>query len=155
MAFTNFSGLPTEIRLQIWRLAVPGGRLLKLSCMILPGPPAQLYLLGDIFTKRQLPLPTILHVCHESRAVACEILQHGFQISPPRLLESPTRAEGHVWWNLSADTVCFRPNLSAFWWGHHSRTFDRIDDYEFQDSRYSHLVLAQHLAIPIRFADSH
>jgi hypothetical protein len=85
---TQFSSLPVEIRLQIWRLAFPGSRVIVLG----DGGHRPLYRFQQQFwtptSYRALqPLPVTLSVCRESRAETLKIYQLGFSRDgyPPRV----------------------------------------------------------------------
>jgi len=65
--FTLFSKLPTKLRLGIWSFAIPGPTLVAISLSL-----NDKYCIG-----RRRP-PTLVQVCHESRAVASTCIQLSF-----------------------------------------------------------------------------
>jgi 2EXR family len=85
----EFSDLPAEIRLEIWKLATPKSRILRVKVE----PTSTSATLFGPFS----PVPTILHVCHESRHFGLTIFRRGFQDISDGLND--------FYWNPSIDTV--------------------------------------------------
>ncbi|KAL2074174.1 hypothetical protein VTL71DRAFT_7952 [Oculimacula yallundae] len=67
--FKFFPRLPAELRLMIWELALPGERVVRIQdfpeCIHKHQPSAVCRCIGS-----KARVPTLLHVCHESRALA-------------------------------------------------------------------------------------
>jgi hypothetical protein len=77
----NFSSLPTELRLKIWKLACPRGRIIELmSC-----------------TPSNIVVPAIAHINRESRSEALQIYNVGFRHTRSTV--------GKMWWSPSADII--------------------------------------------------
>src|SRR3954467_11639510 len=87
----SLAGLPAELRLQIWQLAVPHGRVLRMTFITDDD--------GHEFAGAMGPItfPTILHICHESREVAKKLFQLGFGIG--------NRKEDRNWWCPATDIL--------------------------------------------------
>jgi hypothetical protein len=83
--------LPLELRLQIWGLAIPEPQVLRIAFEHLPGGIRRAYHMGPI------AIPTILHICRDSRAVACRIFRLGFGAT--------THPRDRDWWNPAADML--------------------------------------------------
>jgi len=89
----EFSDLPTEIRFEIWRLASPKSRILRVK---MEPEYSSLSLLGPFS-----PVPTILHVCQDSRRFGLSIFRRGFQDISDGLND--------FYWNPSIDTLYLVP----------------------------------------------
>jgi len=85
----EFSDLPAEVRLQIWKLAIPKSRILRAK--VEPRPTG-----ATIFGPFS-PVPTILHICHESRHLGLTIFRRWFQ----HILDG----RNDFYWNPSIDTL--------------------------------------------------
>jgi hypothetical protein len=68
-----FWKLPTELRLQIWELSLPDGRVIKVH---VDEKRSKAYLVD------RLPLPSLLHVCRDSRSFVLMVFRRGFQNTP-------------------------------------------------------------------------
>ncbi|ESZ91191.1 hypothetical protein SBOR_8419 [Sclerotinia borealis F-4128] len=100
--FIIFSELPLEIRLYIWNLAIPQGRILLFRVKILQVVKNS----GQTSFSHRLPAPKILHVCREARNEA---------IKSFRRESNGTRTSGGIydgdWWNPSRDTIYIPSSL--------------------------------------------
>jgi hypothetical protein len=83
-----FWKLPAELRLQIWELSLPVGRLLKVH---VDDKRSKAYLVG------RLPLPSLLHVCRDSRCFALTVFRRGFQNTP--------ESRNNFYWSPKLDTI--------------------------------------------------
>ncbi|RDW89107.1 hypothetical protein BP6252_01139 [Coleophoma cylindrospora] len=83
---TTFWDIPIEVRLHLWRLSLPNPRIIKVST----GPNNDRAHICGGFS----PVPTILHICRESRVYALSILRLGFG-----------RIPFLFYWNPRADTI--------------------------------------------------
>lgn len=90
----EFSRLPVEIRLQIWRVAVPRGRVIF---NLLPNM-SRFKNPERHESNRISPVPTILHICHESRETGLQMFRLGF----------PVRIAEDFYWRPEADTIYFK-----------------------------------------------
>ncbi|KAF4638069.1 hypothetical protein G7Y89_g31 [Cudoniella acicularis] len=98
----SFSQLPFEIRMMIWKFAIPKPRVIRLDFKTSLDRPCRAFDMGPPF------IPKLLHICHESREVACEVYRLGFGTS--------TSIYDKDWWNPSADMVYFAAwNPPAAW----------------------------------------
>lgn len=152
----HFSELPTEIRLQIWQLAIPKSRVLRIASS------SDRSHLKRIYPMQPLPIPTILHVNRESRSVGLDIFRLGF--GPDG---SPCNPEDNDYWNPSADTLylpSFQPPRD--WDVRQSREFmEPIHDPNFWASRddshigstelHIRLAALRHLALPWNYKVIH
>ena len=69
--FTLFSKFPAELQLKIWEIAMPGPRIIKIGL---------LWELGDFPLYQKSPkVPSLLHACHDSRAVAIKKIKPHFE----------------------------------------------------------------------------
>ncbi|PQE03576.1 hypothetical protein CJF31_00010147 [Rutstroemia sp. NJR-2017a BVV2] len=97
--FPLFPLLPAELRLQIWSHALPSPRTLKVKIDAYSSAHAEL--LGPF-----APIPSIMHVCAESRSVGLSIYRLG--------LGPALDADGrNFYWDPRVDTVYLPP--SAAW----------------------------------------
>jgi len=83
--------LPPELQLQIWQIAIPKPRVLRVALEELPHDRLRAYQLDPIV------IPTILHICSNSRAVALKIFRLGFGAN--------THPRDKTWWNPNIDTL--------------------------------------------------
>lgn len=90
--FSNFKDLPIEIRLAIWKLVIPDGRVIRLDID---------WDLDYARTLEMLSIPSILHVYRKSREVGTRISQLGFGASPTDYVQD--------WFNPAADTLYIPP----------------------------------------------
>ncbi|KAJ8058876.1 hypothetical protein OCU04_011860 [Sclerotinia nivalis] len=129
--FPQFRDLPPELRLQIWRYALPNGRTLKVKVDAYDDTRASLQ--GNFSA-----IPTICHVNSESRALALSICRNGL---------GPNTEESDFYWNPNTDTIYFPP--SASW------TNGTLEQYLFKEKvpdsyRNSGIVpVVQHVAFPL------
>lgn len=129
--FPQFRDLPPELRLNVWRHALPKGRTLKVRVDAYDDSRASLL---DKFSA----VPTICHVNSEARQLALSILRNGL---------GPNTEESDFYWNPNEDIVYFPPSVS---W-----TNGSLEKYLFKDkvpSSYRNdgiLPVAQHLALPL------
>jgi hypothetical protein len=97
MESASFPLLPTEIRLQIWRAAIPEGRFIWAEIRNIDHFPTGPFTVG---TLSPTCIPTILHINHESRCVGLSIFH---------LSLKPTKDDKDInsigYWNPSADTI--------------------------------------------------
>ncbi|KAH6604264.1 hypothetical protein Trco_007710 [Trichoderma cornu-damae] len=109
-SFYSFAKLPTELRLKIWELSLPGPRLVSIQCgsssASLPEPVA---LASNAASSSNgagtgctssAPIPVNLHVCAESRFEALQIYRPSFGF---------TRCPGQVLFNPEVDIMYFGP----------------------------------------------
>jgi hypothetical protein len=122
-SFAPFSELPVEIRLHIWKIAVPRGRILRFNIDFNRNE----YSIRGCFSR----VPTIMHVCRESREVGLQDFRCGF----PHL----TPQNGGVYWSDS-DTLLYLPSASVSW--DYVRSFLNLGIHTF-------LPAVRHLALPI------
>ncbi|PQE19751.1 hypothetical protein CJF32_00010186 [Rutstroemia sp. NJR-2017a WRK4] len=97
--FTLFPLLPPELRLQIWAHALPAPRTLKVKIDAYSSSHAEL--LGPF-----APIPTIMHVCSESRSVGLRVFRLG--LGPA--LDKDGR---NFYWDPRVDTLYLPP--AAAW----------------------------------------
>jgi hypothetical protein len=97
MESASFSLLPAEIRLQIWRAAIPKGRFIWVEIRNIGNFAAGPFTVG---TLSPTCIPTILHINHESRCVGLSIFH---------LSLKPTKDDKDInsigYWKPSADTI--------------------------------------------------
>jgi hypothetical protein len=103
LSFPSFSLLPTELRLEVWRLAFPPARLIGLHTV--RGELIFTNSTSNITRRRKhfkhlyaskVQVPTVLHVCQESRSIASRHYQLTFDSNPrpPKaLLEYKSRGD--------------------------------------------------------------
>ncbi|KAI1125212.1 hypothetical protein F5Y10DRAFT_13401 [Nemania abortiva] len=120
--FRVFSQLPTELRLMIWSLCLPGPRIISIRCDPRPVTQGALHQQEeDLSHGRQLvqcrsptPVPATLHVCRESRSEA---------LRRYKLLFGMGGEPGTIYFNPLSDALYFgtrdgfsasAANLSAF-----------------------------------------
>lgn len=138
--FVIFSGLPLEIRLHIWKLSIPQGRILLFRVKNLR--------LGENAGRssffHRLPAPNILHVCREARKETLKSF---------RRESYGTGTDGGIydgdWWNPSRDTVFIPSSLppkgnNTSWISPGRRSFSIITDTDPQE--LERLRNAHHLA---------
>lgn len=111
LCFTKFSELPPEIRLKIWKMSLPGSRILRMRCLSGVGLKVSR---GKSIFRRRLLFPSnsldglvMLHVCREARAV----VRRHFDLLPNRN-ESVQPKKGlnleyPLYYDCSADTLYF------------------------------------------------
>jgi hypothetical protein len=120
----GFSDLPTEIRFEIWRLATPKSRILRVKA---EPEYSSASLIGPFS-----PVPTILHVCQESRRFGLSVFRRGFQDISDGLND--------FYWNPSIDTLYLLPfgeeNPRSFITPYHTIPLETLPD-------------VQHLAFPL------
>ncbi|KAI9647236.1 hypothetical protein NHQ30_003619 [Ciborinia camelliae] len=138
--FIIFLELPLEIRLHIWNLAIPQGRILPFQIWSLK---SEENAENSSFLHR-LPAPKLMHVCREARK---EVLKSFRKES----YDSNTGGGIHDgdWWNPSRDTIYIQPPFLhrgiSTWWiapGRRSFSFIACADPE----RLERLKKAHHLA---------
>lgn len=97
MEFASFPLFPTEIRLQIWRAAIPKGRFIWVETRNAGNFSTDSSTIG---TRSPICIPTILHINHESRSVGLSIFN---------LSLKPTKDDKDInsigYWNPDADTI--------------------------------------------------
>ncbi|KAH8602948.1 hypothetical protein B0O99DRAFT_604744 [Bisporella sp. PMI_857] len=97
-SFTSFPLLPYEIRLRIWEFIAPGPRTVQVSYHAnykqFNGRASAAF---DGWISKT-PIPTILHICHESRVEALK----SFQLAFGTYFHKPT-----IYLNFDMDTVLF------------------------------------------------
>ncbi|KAF7888013.1 uncharacterized protein EAF01_011167 [Botrytis porri] len=129
--FPQFGNLPPELRLHIWKYALPRGRTLKVKIDAYDDTRASL--LGNFSA-----IPSICHVNSESRFLALSILRNGL---------GPNTEESDFYWNPNIDTIYFPP--SASW------TNGTMEKYLFKEkipaSYRNHGItpVVQHIAFPL------
>ncbi|KAF7877249.1 hypothetical protein EAF04_000933 [Stromatinia cepivora] len=129
--FPQFRDLPPELRLQIWRYALPNGRTLKIKVDAYDDTRASLQ--GNFSA-----IPTICHVNSEARVLALSICRIGL---------GPNTEESDFYWNPNTDTIYFPP--SASW------TNGTLEQYLFKekvpDSYRNNGIMpvVQHIAFPL------
>ena len=119
----EFSDLPTEIRFEIWRLASPKSRILRVK---MEPEYSRASLLGPFS-----PVPTILHVCQDSRRFGLSIFRRGFQ--------DISDGFNDFYWNPSIDTLYLVPfveNIRKSISPYHTIPLETLPD-------------VQHLAFPL------
>lgn len=101
-SFSRFRDLPTELRLDIWSLCLPGPRVYEMDCPLSEKHeafPARGTRPRKLWASRRGLVPVISHVCHEAREVALKSHQYvtgedgqtnGDGASYPRWRESTT-----------------------------------------------------------------
>ncbi|KAF7956087.1 hypothetical protein EAE96_005008 [Botrytis aclada] len=129
--FPQFRHLPPELRLHIWKDALPSGRTLKVKVDAYDDTRASLQ--GNFSA-----IPSICHVNSEARSLALSILRNGL---------GPNTEESDFYWNPNTDTVYFPP--SASW------TNGTMEKYLFKEkppASYRNegiLPVVQHIALPL------
>ena len=149
---TGFFHLPPELRIQVWGLALPRGRVLRIAFKGLHNANEYAHTMGRI------AIPTILHVCHESRGFAKTALRLGFG--------ERSTTDDKDWWNPSRDILYLPPWQPPPSWD--LRVSFNFQDFEENfpyppldihrdDSRvgspahHASLSSVQHLALPFNF----
>jgi len=89
-AFTIFPKLPVELRLKIWKFALPGRRIVDIRC-------DKQSVLFEKY-RSSTPIPSILHVCSESRTLASKVYELAFRTTP---------SSRSIYFNFSADLLVF------------------------------------------------
>ena len=148
---TSFFDLPPEIRIQIWFLALPHGRVLRIAFKG-HNEDELAYAMGPV------SIPTILHICRESRTFARTALRLGFGES--------SALEDRDWWNPSQDILYLPPwqpppnwnlrvsfNFQDFQENFPYPPLDihRDDSNVGSPSHHTSLASVQHLALPFNF----
>ncbi|ESZ94486.1 hypothetical protein SBOR_5134 [Sclerotinia borealis F-4128] len=129
--FPQFHNLPPELRLHIWKYALPNGRTLRVKVDAYDD--SRVSLLGNFSA-----IPTIFHVNLEARQLALSICRNGL---------GPDTEESDFYWNPNTDTVYFPP--SASW------TNGILEQHLFKDNvPSSHrnggiMPVVQHVAFPL------
>jgi hypothetical protein len=97
--FALFPNLPFELRLKIWRSALPGPRNVGIKIRIKDAGFG-----GWIARNSAPPPPVALQICHESRKEALKyyILSFGTAVYPPT-----------VYFNYEIDTLCFGDGIDV------------------------------------------
>jgi len=147
---SDLMNLPSELRLQIWELAVPEPQVLRIAFEIFPGGVRRAYHMG------QIQIPTILHICRDSRTVARRIFRLGFGAS--------THPRDRDWWDPAADILYLPGWLPPPHWdlrvtrGYLAEADPPVEDLNWdgwtdldmrRHSRQSSAIAAvQHLALP-------
>ncbi|KAF7893955.1 hypothetical protein EAF00_007469 [Botryotinia globosa] len=129
--FPQFRNLPPELRLHIWRHALPSGRTLKVKVDAYDDARASLQ--GNFSA-----IPSICHVNSESRCLALSILRNGL---------GPNTEESDFYWNPNTDTIYFPP--SASWT---SGTMEKHLFGEKVPASYRNdgiMPVVQHIALPL------
>lgn len=122
----SFSDLPIELRLKIWEFACPKGRVIRLK---IDFDTSQYHVIGP-FSR----VPTILHICQESRGVGLERFCLGF----PHL----SAGTKEIYWNPRADTIYLVPTPWMSW---RKLKFDNTANFDLCHV----LPMVQHLALPV------
>jgi hypothetical protein len=91
--FTLFHNLPPELQLCIWKLRMPGPRVVIVNKVLVTTQRGVVYKLVS-----PTPAPSILHVCQISRHVALKIYQPFF---PSHIHSAP------IYLDISRDTILF------------------------------------------------
>lgn len=138
--FVIFSELPLEIRLSIWNLAIPQGRILLFRLLHSRSGENE----GKFSFFHRLPAPNILHVCREAR----EEISKSFRREPYRAGTGGGIYDGD-WWNPSRDTIYVPSSLppkgkNAAWFSPRRRSFSIVADTDAQE--LEHLKNVHHLA---------
>jgi hypothetical protein len=105
--FTLFSWLPVEIRLLVWKHALPGPRTVTISsndiCINLS--PGKLFTCF-VATHNADIVPTILHASKESRAVAKKYYELAFGIRLSNYLSGKgEKRSGGIWFDFDRDIL--------------------------------------------------
>ncbi|KUJ22672.1 uncharacterized protein LY89DRAFT_307337 [Mollisia scopiformis] len=79
-SFTLFPELPFELRLKIWQFSVPGPRILGVGHEIQYKSFYGRLLPSTIEWRTSDPIPSLLHVCHESRKEALKLYQRSLGV---------------------------------------------------------------------------
>jgi len=111
--FEPFQRLPSELRHEIWTLALPS---FASSVKILIGVYS--------YDKAKRGIPPLLHCCHESRAVALNYYKLGFKVKSQSLgrdswpvcpnLQATTKLNSQLYWDPKEDIVCLEPLRETF-----------------------------------------
>jgi hypothetical protein len=148
---TGFFHLPPEIRLQIWQLALPQGRVLIITFKD-DNEKEHAHSMGPT------TMPTILHVCHESRKFAKTVLRLGFGTT--------STAIDVDWWNPNRDILFLPPWVPPPNWdlrvSFNFQDFQENFTYPPQDmqrddstigsaAHHNSLAAVKHLALPFNF----
>ncbi|KAF8854119.1 hypothetical protein BDZ45DRAFT_677200 [Acephala macrosclerotiorum] len=107
-SFTLFPELPTELRLKIWKLAIPGPRILSVGHRMQYGEGYGRIIPTAMEWRTSDPVPTLLHVCHDSRTEALKVYQPSFAA-----FRTP-RQEGKNYIDFSRDILYFGGSGRAF-----------------------------------------
>lgn len=124
--FHHFSALPTEIRLLIWQHALPGPRVIEIRTSNIS--------IGIHNSYRWLKprsicrIPTLLHVCRESRTEALKRYQLSFGLETTRYLGTLRTAPG-IFIDFEKDIVFFgqKSNYSAMQLGTREGEFKGLE----------------------------
>jgi hypothetical protein len=135
MESASFPLLPTEIRLQIWRNAIPEGRFIwvETSSSVDVN-----YSTGEftIGTLSPTYIPTVLHINHESRCLGLSIFHLSLKLNKD---DKCTNSIGY--WNPSADTI-FLSNTDSV------TQLYRPENEKYTLGEIMDLCHAKHLALP-------
>ncbi|KAI6708305.1 hypothetical protein PZA11_007043 [Diplocarpon coronariae] len=102
----NFCSLPTEIRLMIWKLAIPGPRVLR---MCIPRDKSRV---PWTYSTSSPAIPSILHVNLESRIVGLSLFTLNFPLKQRQCRPPPYRPALSTYWNPARDTL-YLPDFHA------------------------------------------
>jgi hypothetical protein len=136
--FTCFTALPPELRLQIWEYLIQPR--IVLVAYIDPR--------NDDLGHAQLwrhpykpATPALLHVNHESRALALQHYEQAFSWMSPADSTRPT--EPHAWFNFGLDALWFHGGLDVH--GLHDHVTPMVSGFASDDARR-----VRHVAITLR-----
>jgi hypothetical protein len=153
---TTFSSLPTELRLQIWLMAIPPSTIHRVGLHLSP------FTRGSnqeyAYTISSPRIPVVLHICHESRTVGLKLFSLGFSSKSP--LKSLFDKYPKTYWNPKTDAL-YLPTVQPPPEHDIRQTFDfgqGCDNYNLPPHRddsslgytslHSLLSRVQHLALP-------
>ncbi|KAK2629510.1 hypothetical protein QTJ16_000330 [Diplocarpon rosae] len=95
----NFSSLPAEIRLVVWKLAIPEPRILR---MCIPRDKARV---PWTYSTSSPSIPIILHINQESRTVGLSLFTLNFPFKRKQCRPPPFRPALSTYWNPTRDTL--------------------------------------------------
>ncbi|CZR51040.1 uncharacterized protein PAC_00915 [Phialocephala subalpina] len=124
-SFTLFPELPSELRLKIWKLANPGPRILGVGHRMQYREGYGRIIPTTMDWRTSDPVPTLLHVCHDSRTEALKVYQPSFATF------GTPRHEGKNYIDFSRDILYFGGSGRGFtdMKALINSTFDRPSNY--------------------------
>lgn len=109
--FHVFPDLPLELRLKVWQYLLQP-RIIIIACFDAADEPTKR---AQLALRRRLPAtPPLLHVCHESRALALKRYELAFAWRIPALLAQPRAAPPRVWFDFARDALLLLGELEPY-----------------------------------------
>jgi hypothetical protein len=109
-SFPLFQALPTELRLKIWTIVLSTPRTITIACEKPPFTRGRIRAAQGF--KSNLPTPTLLHVCRESRAEALNIYKSHFKTS--RSNDTYISARNSIYVSFAQDVLRFEDTMLPY-----------------------------------------